>query len=85
MNEIDYTKITDSVTQQINSSMGGVFALVAIGSVILTIVFVVFWIINSIRKIKVQKAILEIQKDIHEMNELQKGTQPSSTTDTSKE
>ena len=83
MNEIDYTKISDQVSQQINDSFGGAFAGVAIGSVAITGIILVVWTIGAVRKWKMQKAVYRIQKDLHEMNERQKGshTTPQQTTE----
>jgi len=41
-------------------------------STILSIIFVIAYIFSIIRRYKVEKAILAMQKDIHEMNERQR-------------
>lgn len=41
------------------------------GSVVLTAVIVIFYIINSVMKWRSQKAILDIRKTLKEMNERQ--------------
>ena len=78
MEQIDYNQISDLVSKQINDSFGGVFQYFAIGSLILASLIVVIWIINSIRKWMVQRAVFDIRDNVREMNERQKGVHPSS-------
>ena len=46
-------------------------------SVVLTIVFIVLYVSSMLRKRKVENAILDIQKTIHEMNERDKARSAS--------
>ena len=62
-----------SQSEIIKSVMGGAQPFI-VGSVILTGVIVIFYIINSTMKWRSQKAILDIQKTLKEMNERQKET-----------
>lgn len=74
MNEPDYTQLSDQVSKQINDSLGGTIQYIIVASLVVTVAILALWIINSVRKWRTQKAILQIQKDIHEMNERQKGS-----------
>ena len=76
----DYS--TADPTQQINNLLGGgsgeplipeslqVFLIISFVVInILTIVFMIFWIMGMVRRWKVQTAILHMQKDIVEIKE----------------
>ena len=75
-NEID-ASLLQSVdpNQLINSALApyaGLFLIVTIGSVILTILLLIVWIMSLVRKRKVQAAIFDIQSQLHQMNEREK-------------
>ena len=76
MEQIDYTQISDLVSNQINDSFGGVFQYIAIGSLVVTLLILAIWIFNTVRKWMVEKAIFEIRDELHEMNKRQGGTIP---------
>lgn len=63
--------IQQSQTEIIKSVMESAQPFIA-GSVIITGVIIVFYIINSVMKWRSQKAILDIRKTLKEMNERQK-------------
>lgn len=63
----DTTNLLPSV-----SSLMDTLAPILLLSSILSIVLVVAYIFSVIRRYKVEKAILAMQKDIHEMNERQR-------------
>ena len=85
----DYS--TADPTQQINNLLGGgsgeplipeslqIFLIISFVVInILTIVFMIFWIMGMVRRWKVQTAILHMQKDIVEIKEsLAKPTEPA--------
>ena len=86
----DYS--TADPTQQINNLLGGgsgeplipeslqVFLIISFVIInILTIVFMIFWIMGMVRRWKVQTAILRMQKDVAEIKEsLAQPTKPAS-------
>jgi len=71
--------IQQSQTEIIKSVMESAQPFIA-GSVIITGVIIVFYIINSVMKWRSQKAILDIRKTLKEMNERQKGNNTEATT-----
>ena len=60
------TQSTDAL-KGITDNLGPIILL----STIATILFVVFYVINAIRKRKVEKGNLQMQKDIHELLEIE--------------
>lgn len=50
-----------------------------IASLVITVVFVVAYIISSIRRWKVQQAIFDIQKNVREINQRHQSTSPAPT------
>lgn len=57
----------------ITNTLGPILLL----STILSVLLIIAYVFSVIRRYKVEKAILAMQKDIHEMNERQKSDTPS--------
>lgn len=56
----------------LGSSLSNLIEFATIASLVLTLVFIVFWITAALHRRKVQNAIIDIQKTLHEMNERDK-------------
>ncbi len=61
----------DSMTS-IGSSIGSIFAYITIGSIVITVVVVVFWVVGYLHRRKMQQAIIEIRDVLMAMNEREK-------------
>ncbi|HMQ95964.1 MAG TPA: hypothetical protein PKD19_01970 [Candidatus Saccharibacteria bacterium] len=56
----------------LTSSLNGILFAITIGSVVITVIVLVFWVINRIHQREVQRAIIEIRNILKEMNERDK-------------
>lgn|GEM_PF-2200742 len=62
-------------TEQLNALTDqfiGVITIVTIASIVLGVVVITLWIIGWVQKMKMHRAILDIQKTLAEMNEREK-------------
>ena len=86
----EYNPLTGP-TDQLNALTDqfiGIITLVTIVSIVLTVIVLTLWIIGWVQKMKMHRAILDIQRTLAEMNEREKArfqkptlheTQPPST------
>ena len=77
LNQFDTSTLTSNVTDQIVDQLSSLILVGIIVSAAITIPFLILYILSAIRKHKVQTAIFDIQKTLHEINDLQKSTQIS--------
>ena len=66
------TDTNTDLTNQLMQQFGSTLTVVAVASLVLTIIVVVMWIVAMWHRRKVQNAILDIQQTLHEMNERDK-------------
>lgn len=65
-------------TLNISHTVSELMTFVTVASLIITLLIFIMWIANWLHRRKVQNAILDIQKTLHEMNERDKArTQPT--------
>jgi len=72
MNEPGISEISDQVSQQINDSIGGALETFIPISLGLTALIAILWIVSTIRKWMVEKAIFDMRRELREMNQRQK-------------
>lgn len=75
------TDINSLLSQPTVDTMSRLFAIFIISAIGLTIILVVLYIIGRIRKYKVEQAILDIQKDVVEIKQYLRSTQPPNRID----
>lgn len=73
----EFTTLQNSQLPDLNSMMDNILGPFMWLSLALTIVFVVLYALSIKRRRKVENAILDIQKILHEMNEREKQHSPS--------
>lgn len=67
LNDILRTSQTQNLG--LSQTLSGLMTFITVFSVIITIAFIVLWIINWLHRRKVQSAVLEIRDVLREMNE----------------
>lgn len=72
LNQFDTNSVTGGVTQQFTDQFATLFLVGTIVSSVITILILVLYIFSAVRKYKVQNAIFDIQKTLHEINDREK-------------